>query len=172
MWSCRNCFAIVLCTQTHSQLPLMNSHLRPKDRPAPYPVDLANIPPHILHQLLFQYNSTLTQQMPQPAPPQPAHDPIAFLIKNQQKQDAKMAKITRSLEALKKGKGRASGDGEDSEEDSSDRSESEGGWSRSKKRKRKEKKSKYILNKQLDTSSEIQKGAQAELLASCHPDHP
>ena len=149
----------------------MNSHLRPEDRPAPYPVDLANIPPHILHQLLFQYNSTLTQQMPQPAPPQPAHDPIAFLIENQRKQDAKMAEIARSLEALKKGKGRASGDG-DSEEDSSDKSEREGGQSRSKKQKRKEKKSKYILNKQLDTLSEIQKGAQAELLVSCHPDHP
>ena len=79
--------------------------------------------------------------------------------------------IARSLEALKKGKGRASGDG-DSEEDSSDKSESEGGWSRSKKRKRKEKKSKYILNKRLDTLSEIQKGARAELLVSHHPDHP
>ena len=82
-----------------------------------------------------------------------------------------MAKITRSLEALKKGKGRVSGDG-DSEEDSSDKSQSEGGQSRSKKRKRKEKKSKYILNKRLDTLSEIQKGAWAELLVSCHPDHP
>lgn len=82
-----------------------------------------------------------------------------------------MAKIARSLEALKKGKGRASGDG-DSEEDSSDKSESEGGRSRSKKRKRKEKKSKYILNKRLDTLSEIQKGARAELLVSRHPDHP
>ena len=146
----------------------MNSHLRPKDRPAPYPVNLANILPHILHQLLFQYNSTLTQQMPQPAPPQPAHNPIAFLIENQWKQDAKMAEIARSLEALKKGKGRASGDG-DSEEDSSDKSESEGGQSRSKKWK---KKSKYILNKRLDTLSEIQKGARAELLVSHHPDHP
>ena len=82
-----------------------------------------------------------------------------------------MAEIARSLEALKKGKGRASGDG-DSEEDSSDKSESEGGRSRSKKRKRKEKKSKYILNKRLDTLSEIQKGAWAELLVSRHPDHP
>ena len=82
-----------------------------------------------------------------------------------------MAEIARSLEALKKGKGRASGDG-DSEEDSSDKSESEGGRSRSKKRKRKEKKSKYILNKRLDTLSEIQKGARAELLVSRHPDHP
>ena len=84
-----------------------------------------------------------------------------------------MAEIARSLEALKKGKGRASGDGEDSEKDSSDKSESEGGGrSRSKKRKRKEKKSKYILNKRLDTLSEIQKGARAELLVSRHPDHP
>ena len=82
-----------------------------------------------------------------------------------------MAEIARSLEALKKGKGRVSGDG-DSEEDSSDKSESEGGRSRSKKRKRKEKKSKYILNKRLDTLSEIQKGARAELLVSRHPDHP
>lgn len=82
-----------------------------------------------------------------------------------------MAKITKSLEALKKGKGRVSGDG-DSEEDSSDKSGSEGGWNRSKKQKRKEKRSKYILNKRLDTLSEIQKGARAELLVSRHPDHP
>lgn len=110
----------------------MNTHLRPEDRPAPYPVNLNNIPPHILHQL-FQYNSSLTQpqQMSQPAPHLP-HDPIALLIENQQKQDAKMAEITRSLEALKKGKGRASGEGEGGEE-SSENSENEGDQGRSKK---------------------------------------